>query len=87
MTKAVQASTKARDEQHVPVAPWRIGVDVGGTFTDLVLVDANNRLFVFKSPSVPASPADGVLKDREEESTSDPWRMQACAADHSAAHE
>ena len=23
-----------------PAAPWRIGVDVGGTFTDMVLADA-----------------------------------------------
>lgn len=61
MTKAVPDSAGSRDEKHAPVAPWRIGVDVGGTFTDLVLVDAASRLFVFKSPSVPASPADGVL--------------------------
>ena len=35
-------------------APWRIGVDVGGTFTDLVLVDANGALRVGKVPSTPA---------------------------------
>jgi len=43
------------------VAPWRIGVDVGGTFTDLVLVDARGYVFANKSPSVPANPAVGVL--------------------------
>ncbi|MBK3660996.1 hydantoinase/oxoprolinase family protein [Bradyrhizobium diazoefficiens] len=43
------------------VAPFRIGVDVGGTFTDLVLVDARGRVEAFKSPSVPANPAEGVL--------------------------
>ncbi|MBL8670343.1 MAG: hydantoinase/oxoprolinase family protein [Alphaproteobacteria bacterium] len=44
-----------------PAAPWRIGVDVGGTFTDMVLVDDTGILSVFKVPSVPSSPADGVI--------------------------
>ena len=42
-------------------APWRIGVDVGGTFTDLVLVDATGSLRVAKVPSTPEDPAAGVL--------------------------
>lgn len=41
--------------------PWRIGVDVGGTFTDMALVDAAGALEVFKSPSVPSDPSAGVL--------------------------
>lgn len=41
--------------------PWRIGVDVGGTFTDLVLADATGAVRVFKVPSTPADPAQGVL--------------------------
>ncbi|PJK28359.1 5-oxoprolinase [Minwuia thermotolerans] len=41
--------------------PWRIGVDVGGTFTDMALVDAAGALRVFKSPSVPSDPAAGVI--------------------------
>jgi N-methylhydantoinase A len=44
-----------------PVAPWRIGIDVGGTFTDLVLVDANGLVWASKTPSVPANPAQGVM--------------------------
>jgi N-methylhydantoinase A len=44
-----------------PVAPWRIGVDVGGTFTDLVLVDDLGALFTFKAPTNPSNPADGVM--------------------------
>lgn len=44
-----------------PAAPWRIGVDVGGTFTDLVLADADGRSWVAKVPSVPADPSRGVL--------------------------
>ncbi|MCH9804495.1 hypothetical protein K0U73_11945, partial [bacterium] len=31
--------------------PWRIGVDVGGTFTDLVLVDVAGTTHVAKVPS------------------------------------
>ncbi|HYC63326.1 MAG TPA: hydantoinase/oxoprolinase family protein, partial [Reyranellaceae bacterium] len=42
-------------------APWRIGVDVGGTFTDMVLRDAEGAVRIFKSPSVPADPSEGVL--------------------------
>ena len=44
-----------------PAPPWRIAVDVGGTFTDMVLVDAGGRFHVFKTPSVPADPSRGVL--------------------------
>ncbi len=43
------------------IPPWRIGVDVGGTFTDLVLVDAAGSVRAFKSPSNPADPAAAVL--------------------------
>lgn len=41
--------------------PWRIGVDVGGTFTDLVVADSAGRTEVFKVPSVPADPGEGVI--------------------------
>ncbi|MEE8285528.1 MAG: hydantoinase/oxoprolinase N-terminal domain-containing protein, partial [Gammaproteobacteria bacterium] len=44
-----------------PQAPWRIGIDVGGTFTDLVLADATGATWVAKVPSVPADPSRGVL--------------------------
>jgi N-methylhydantoinase A len=40
--------------------PLRIGVDVGGTFTDLVVLDAAGAVHAFKSPSNPSDPADGV---------------------------
>src|SRR5262245_27831386 len=45
------------------VAPGaRLGVDVGGTFTDIALWDeARQRLTVLKLPSVPADPAEGIL--------------------------
>ncbi len=41
--------------------PWRIGVDIGGTFTDMALIDSSGSLRVFKSPSTPADPAKGVV--------------------------
>ncbi len=40
---------------------WRIGVDVGGTFTDLVIIDEVGATSVFKTPSVPTDPAEGVI--------------------------
>ncbi|MGF1595968.1 MAG: hydantoinase B/oxoprolinase family protein [Acidimicrobiales bacterium] len=49
------------DDRPVPTAPWRMGVDVGGTFTDLVLADAAGRSWVAKVPSVPADPSRGVM--------------------------
>ena len=42
-------------------APWRVGVDVGGTFTDMVIVDALGAQHVVKVPSVPDDPGQGVL--------------------------
>jgi len=43
-------------------AGFRIGVDVGGTFTDIAVLDLrDNGLQVFKVPTVPADPAVGVL--------------------------
>ena len=46
---------------RAPEAPWRIGVDVGGTFTDLVLADARGATWVAKVLSVPADPSRGVV--------------------------
>ncbi len=40
---------------------YRIGVDIGGTFTDLVLADVDRRVHAVKVPSVPSDPAEGVF--------------------------
>lgn len=41
--------------------PFRIAVDVGGTFTDLALQGVNGAVAVVKVPTVPADPSRGVL--------------------------
>jgi len=43
----------------------RVGVDVGGTFTDVVTVDGG-ELGVEKTPSTPAAPAEGVVAGLED---------------------
>ena len=44
---------------------YRIGIDVGGTFTDLVAVDDAGRVTLAKSASTPADAAQGVLEGLE----------------------
>lgn len=44
----------------------RIGIDVGGTFTDLVAIDAGGRTVFAKAPSTPADQSIGVLAGLEE---------------------
>jgi N-methylhydantoinase A len=38
-----------------------VGIDVGGTFTDVVLLEADGTLRLGKVPSTPANQADGVM--------------------------
>ena len=41
---------------------YRLGVDVGGTFTDLLLIDeTTGKTYRFKTPSTPADQSEGVL--------------------------
>ena len=40
----------------------RIGIDTGGTFTDVVALDeTNGRIVTTKTPSTPSDPADGFM--------------------------
>src|SRR5262249_44800663 len=39
----------------------RVGVDVGGTFTDVVAWDPTGRMESCKVPTTPTNPAEGVL--------------------------
>ncbi|WP_321812731.1 MULTISPECIES: hydantoinase/oxoprolinase family protein [unclassified Burkholderia] len=43
------------------MASARIGVDIGGTFTDLVLLDDNGQVAFTKVSSTPAAPEEAVL--------------------------
>ncbi len=44
-----------------PAPALRLGVDVGGTFTDVVTVDAAGRVAIAKVPSTPRDSSEGVL--------------------------
>ena len=46
---AVSGEIVARQEER----PVRIGADVGGTFTDVVLTDGAGRIWTHKLPSTP----------------------------------
>ena len=39
----------------------RVGVEVGGTFTDLVAIDGDGAITIAKVPSVPESPDEGAF--------------------------
>lgn len=48
--------------RHWNMPNVRIGVDTGGTFTDVVLVDEETgQIITTKTPSTPANPADGFM--------------------------
>ncbi|MDQ6930111.1 MAG: hydantoinase/oxoprolinase family protein [Candidatus Eremiobacteraeota bacterium] len=42
-------------------ASYRAGIDVGGTFTDLLAEDTNGAIVAIKVPTTPRAPQDGVL--------------------------
>jgi N-methylhydantoinase A len=44
---------------------YRIGIDVGGTFTDLVAVDDSGRVTLVKAASTPNDPSLGVMEGLE----------------------
>lgn len=45
---------------------YTIGIDVGGTYTDLVAIDAHGKTVFAKSPSTPADQSVGVMAGLEE---------------------
>lgn len=49
-----------------PREPFRIGVDIGGTFTDLVLIGADGALVTHKTASNPADPSEALFRGLEE---------------------
>ncbi|PWT83191.1 MAG: hypothetical protein C5B44_01000, partial [Acidobacteria bacterium] len=45
---------------------YSLGIDVGGTFTDVVIVNGDNEVEMMKIPSTPENPLEGIkngLKD------------------------
>lgn len=40
---------------------YKLGIDVGGTFTDFLLVDEEGKSFVYKALTTPKDPSEGVL--------------------------
>jgi N-methylhydantoinase A len=61
MSAASAFGAPGRNGTPSAAAPWRIGVDVGGTFTDLVVADSAGALFTFKAPTNVLNPAAGVM--------------------------
>lgn len=45
---------------------FQVGIDVGGTFTDLVAVDDNGKAVTAKSPTTPANHTDGIVNGLEQ---------------------
>ena len=41
---------------------YRIGIDIGGTFTDLVAVDGDGNVTIAKYPTTPADPSIGLIE-------------------------
>ena len=41
---------------------FRIGVDIGGTFTDTTVLDEDGTVTISKTASVPDAPEQGVLE-------------------------
>lgn len=40
---------------------YRVGIDIGGTFTDCVVIDSLGKIEIFKEPSTPHDPSIGLL--------------------------
>lgn len=64
--------------------PWRIGIDIGGTFTDVVVADEHGGLIVKKSPSIPRDPSGGILRALEAVAGELDLSLQRLLADCSA---
>ncbi len=50
----------------IPRPPFRIGVDIGGTFTDVVLIGADGALVTHKTASNPADPSEALFRGLQE---------------------
>ncbi|MBI4332532.1 MAG: hydantoinase/oxoprolinase family protein [Chloroflexi bacterium] len=56
---AEACATRPLSEQ--PSMSFMIGIDVGGTFTDGVVISGDGGIRIFKTPTTPANPSQGFL--------------------------
>ena len=62
---------------------WRIGVDIGGTFTDVALVDdASGQIGVAKVPTTPGDLTEGVVRALEMAMAATRWRRRGRLLSH-----
>ena len=47
------------------ISDWLVGIDTGGTFTDLIGIDNNGKIIISKIPSTPANPSNAVISALE----------------------
>jgi 5-oxoprolinase (ATP-hydrolysing) len=59
---------------------YRVGIDVGGTFTDLVMLDEAGGLRWHKVPTTPDDPAEGVLRGLDQLLASAAVGIEDCRA-------
>ena len=51
----------ADDQRGYGLSSYLCGLDIGGTFTDCVLIDETGQLTIAKAPSTPGNFAAGVI--------------------------
>lgn len=67
MTEDARIRPAARASAGFEAGPFRIGVDIGGTFSDFVILDeATGRVSILKVPSTPRDPSIAVLNGLEQ---------------------
>lgn len=52
----------SKSEQSYSRLEYCFGIDIGGTFTDGVLIDEQGKVHLFKTPTVPANPTEGFMQ-------------------------
>ena len=61
--------------------PVRIAVDIGGTFTDLQILDTRSgAVHAWKTPTTPEDPSIGLITGVREASERWRWRSACCTA-------
>lgn len=62
MTLHSQDSAHSRADNRAHRGRFAVGTDIGGTFTDMVVIDENSTIRQFKSPTTPEDRSLGVLR-------------------------